>query len=89
MRRSSRARPLLAVAAISVAACGSTAVSAPIAADPAAAPPATSPPAPAPSATATSTAGAVMPPEATPRLMPNGRPACGNVTMRAAPCDER
>jgi hypothetical protein len=78
MHRTRPARPLLvAVAAVSVTACGSTAVPAQISPDPAAT--AAAPP------SSTTTAGAVMLHDSTPRLMPDGRPACGNVATRAIP----
>jgi hypothetical protein len=81
MARRSAARPLLAVAAVSLAACGSTALPAQISPDPAAAP------SPTAATVSGATAGAVAPVEATPRVMPDGRPACGNVAMRAPPCE--
>jgi len=79
-RRRGLTRPLLAVAAVSLAACGSTAVPPPAPADPVAVTGGASPPAPAASAALLS---APQPAAATPRVTPNGRPACGNVTMRA------
>jgi hypothetical protein len=79
-------RPLLTVAAVTLAACGSSGVPAAIQPDPEA----VTPPAATAVATANATAGMTGPaPEATPRVMPNGRPACGNVAMRAPPCDAR
>jgi len=80
-------RPLLAVAGLTLAACSSS-VPAPIKPDPEtrvdpAVASATATPA------ATQTAGMTGPaPEATPRVMPNGRPAPGNVMRRASPADD-
>jgi hypothetical protein len=85
--RRSLVRPLLAVSAVSLAACGSSALPAQITRDPAATPPPTAAPSASPAAPtgSGSPAGAVAPAAATPRVMPNGRPACGNVAMRASP----
>ena len=81
-------RPLLAVAAVTLVACGSTALPAGIQPDPEA----TRAPSPPPSAltvvsppVATPGVTGQLPPAATPRVLPNGRPAPGNVMGRAVP----